>query len=249
MFRSTIPLCSGSRRGSTTISQPSSPRNSANCRDSAGGRPKPAELPDPALVVPDQLPRDPAELLQQPPRAQHQVLRMPGRDHQPEHPPRVPRRHHQHRRHLIARGDRPVAQRDLRRREPEIVLRPLPRLIRRPARRILRQVQRPQLRDPLPQHRDRPLPADPLRDHRRRHRRAQRQLLPDRRLGLIDDRARSAHAGTAAPHQPAARSCTVFFETPSFRAIALIGSPSDLCRRRISAHSSKVITDPFCHAR
>ena len=33
------------------------------------------------------------------------------------------------------------------------------------------------------------------------------------------------------------------------RAIALIPSPSDRCRRRISAHSSKVITDPFCHAR
>ena len=41
---------------------------------------------------------------------------------------------------------------------------------------------------------------------------------------------------------------TVFFETPSFRAIALIPRPSDRCSRRISAHSSKVFTDPFCHA-
>lgn len=47
MFRSTIPLCSGSRRGSTTTSQPSSPRSSANCRDSAGGRPNPRNFPTP----------------------------------------------------------------------------------------------------------------------------------------------------------------------------------------------------------
>ena len=153
------------------------------------GRQAPAPvLSDPALVIPDQLPRHSAQLLQQPPRAQYQVLGMPGRDHQPEHPPRVPRRHHQHRRHLLARGDRPVPQRQLHGREPEIVLHPLTRLIRRPPRRILRQVQRPQLRDPLPQHRDRPSPADPLRDHRRRHRRAQRQLIPDRGLGGIGDR-------------------------------------------------------------
>ncbi len=42
---------------------------------------------------------------------------------------------------------------------------------------------------------------------------------------------------------------TVFLETPSFRAIALLPRLSDRRRRRISAHSSKEITDPFCHAR
>ena len=42
---------------------------------------------------------------------------------------------------------------------------------------------------------------------------------------------------------------TVFFEIPFIRAIALIGNPSDRCSRRISAQLSKVITDPFCHAR
>ena len=114
---------------------------------------------------------------------------MPGRDHQPEHPPRVPRRHHQHRRNLLARGDRPVPHRDGGGREPEIILGPPARLIRRPARGVLRQVSRPQARNLLPQHRDRPVPADPLRDHRRRHRRVQLELLPDRRPGLIGDRA------------------------------------------------------------
>lgn len=42
---------------------------------------------------------------------------------------------------------------------------------------------------------------------------------------------------------------TVFLATPVFRAIALIPRPSDRRSRRISAHSSKVITHPFCHAR
>jgi hypothetical protein len=152
-------------------------------------RPSPPELPDPALVVPHQLPRDPTELPEQLPCPEHQVLGMPGRDHQPEHPPRVPRRHHQHRRHVSPRGDLPVPGRDLRGREPEVVLHPLARRIRRPRYRVFRQVKRAKLRDLLPQHRDRPLPADPLRDHRRRHRRAQRQQLPDRRLSHVRDRA------------------------------------------------------------
>ena len=85
-------------------------------------------------------------------------------------------------------------------------------------------------RDPVPEHRDRPLPADPLRDHRRRHRRPRLQQLPDPRLDLVHHRPRG-HAHTAADRPQRNAACTVFLEHPIARAIALIGIPSARCNR------------------
>lgn len=49
---------------------------------------------DAGLVVPDQPPRHPAELLHQLPRAQQQVLGLPRRDHPSRHEPRICCRDH-----------------------------------------------------------------------------------------------------------------------------------------------------------
>ena len=65
---------------------------------------------------------------------------------------------------------------------------------------------------------DRPVPADPLRDHRRRHRRIRRQQLPELRLdpSTTDPGRRSYFGGPSL----AIAARTVFLDTPSPRAIA-----------------------------
>ena len=81
----------------------------------------------------------------------------------------------------------------------------------RPRRRIRRQVRRPQLRDPPASVRIRIRPPDPLRDHRRRHRRERPQQLPDPRLEPIRHRPRRARAYRGGPSDRSAAR-TVFRE-------------------------------------
>jgi len=74
------------------------------------------------------------------------------------------------------------------RREPQIALSDLPRDITRPRRRIGRHIRRPQLSHPARQRADRTGPPDPLRDHRRRHRRERPQQLTNPRLNRVHSR-------------------------------------------------------------
>ena len=98
-------------------------------------------------------------------------------------------------------------------------------------------------------HPDRAGPADPLRDHRRRHRRTRLQQLPDPRLDLVHDRPRRRPLDTSAARRDANAARTVFLEHPITRAITLIGIPSARCNRRISAQSSTLNTPSSSLAR
>ena len=135
-------------------------------------------------------------------------------------------------------GRLPEPQRHVRRREPQITLRRLPRLILGALRRIRRQEQRPQHPHPFLEHRHRPGPADPLRDHRRRHRRPRLQQLPDPRLDLVHDRTLRRPLILRRRLAPPTPDAPCSGPTPSCRAIARIGIPSARCSRRISAQSS-----------
>jgi hypothetical protein len=149
----------------------------------------------------------------------------------------MPGHHHQHRRP----PGLPETQRHVDRRKPQITLRQPTRRVAGPRGRIRRDEQRPQPRNPRPQNATRSGPADPLADHRRRHRRKLRQQLPDRRLdtSTADGRGgREYFGGSAAAN---ARH-TAFRDTPNRLQIALIGIPSARCNRRISAPSSTAST-------
>ena len=97
---------------------------------------------------------------------------------------------------------------------------------------------------PALQHRQRPLPADPLRDHRRRHVRPGRQQLPDPRLSRIGDRPlrrplvpRRPIRGQRPPHRVPAH--------PQLAGNRPHRHPSARCNRRISAQSSTLITPHY----
>ncbi len=170
-------------------------RQGAAERLALGGQFGPARPPpaDRALPVPHQHPRHSTQALDQLPPPGEQILRMPRRDQHPRQPPRVPGHHRQHRQ-LRRAADLPGPHRHPDRREPQVTLRDLPGHIAGPARRIRRQVDRPQLPDPVLQHRQPSVPPDPLGDHRRRHPRIRRQQLADPRLSRIHDRPpRLAH--------------------------------------------------------
>ena len=91
-------------------------------------------------------------------------------------------------------GDHPqlvglaMTERDLHGGLPQIELGELPREIDGSLARIGRHEQRAQLGHPITQHPDRVRPADPLGDHRRRHRRELAQQLEHLRLDGVDDR-------------------------------------------------------------
>ena len=120
-----------------------------------------------------------------------------------------------------------------------------PGTIARALTRIRRHEQRAQLRHPIAQDRDPTLPADPLRDHRRRHR---RELAPTTRG------SRGSTASTAEPvRRPLIARRLIATQRVAHRvprrpradaAIALMLNPSARCSRRISAQSSTSIT-PF----
>jgi hypothetical protein len=112
-----------------------------------------------------------------------------GRDQHRRQPPGVAADHRQHRQPRRP-ALLPEPDRNGDRREPEIALSQLARIVGRPARRVRRQVSRPQLPHPVLQNGQPPLPPDPLRDHRRRHRRIRLQKLPDPRLERIHRRPR-----------------------------------------------------------
>ena len=141
-----------------------------------------------------------------------------------------------------------MPQRDRCGREPEIILGPPARLIRRPARGVLRQVSG---RSPATFSRSTVIDrSQPIRSAIT----VAGIVGPSFSCSRIAGSASSAIEPFGARRYRGASSArsalrTVFFEIPSFRAIALIGRSSVRCRRRISAHSSKLITDPFCHAR
>ena len=87
-------------------------------------------------------------------------------------------------------------------------------------------------------------PADPLRDHRRRHVRPLRQQLPDPRISRISDRPLRPALILRRPLRSRGPP-TVFRPIPSLRAIARTGMPSARCSRRISAQSSTLITPHY----
>ena len=86
------------------------------------------------------------------------------------------------------------------------------------------------------------VPADPLGDHRRRHRRIRLQQLPDPRLDRVHDRPRRRPLDTSAARPRPTPPAPCSSRHPSTRAIALIGIPSARCSRRISAQSSTINT-------
>lgn len=123
--------------------------------------------PDARLVVPDQPTRDRAQLgREQQPRPRQQVSGRPGRDHRRGDELRERRHHHQNRQH----HPRPVSDRDPRLGKPQVALSLITSVVDDPVSRISRSVVRADRRDILPEPRRRPRPADPLRQHLRRHR-------------------------------------------------------------------------------
>jgi hypothetical protein len=141
--------------------------------------------PDRGLVVPDQRPRDRAPPAEQLPVPSEQVRALPRRDHPRGQHPRIARDHHQHRRRPGLSG----AEGHRGRREPQIALRELARPVLGSRHGVGRRIVRAQLPDPVLEHRQRPAPADPLRDYRRRHRRPLFEQLPNQWFDLVDDRA------------------------------------------------------------
>ena len=142
-----------------------------------------------ALPVPHQHPRHRAQLGDQPPPAGIQILRAPRRHQHRGGEPGVAAHHGQHRQQLCRPGlAEPDRHLDVG--KPKVALRYLPGSIRRPARGVRRQIHRPQLRHPATQRTNRIRPADPLRDHRRRHPRKRLEQFPDPRLEPVDHRTR-----------------------------------------------------------
>ena len=142
---------------------------------------------DRALTVPDQHPRHRTQGLDQLPPARIQILGSAAGDQHPRRPTGIPRHHRQHRQ-LLSRPVMTETHRHHDVREPEIALGDLAPLIHRAPRRVRRQIIRPQHRHPTRQRADRIPPVDPLRDHRRRHRRHRPQQLPNPRLIPIHHR-------------------------------------------------------------
>ena len=143
-------------------------------------------LADRPLLIPDHHPGNSPELaddLQVP--AQH-VVRLAGGDHPAAQELREPQRTDYHPQLLRLA----VTDRDQHVGLPQVELGQLAGAITGPLTRIGRHEQRAQLGDPVPQHRHPMRPPDPIRDHRRRHRRKLPQQPKDLRLHGVDDRTR-----------------------------------------------------------
>src|SRR5699024_1673519 len=94
------------------------------------------------------------------------------------------------------------------------------------------------------EHGHRVRPGDPLGDHRGRHRRILRQQLADLRFenaSASDPFGARLYFGGS---DEANAERTAFLAIPSLLEISLIGTPSLLCSRPISAHCSTAITLP-----
>ncbi len=142
-------------------------------------------LADAGLVVPDQYLGHRPPLGQQLPVPGDQVSGLPGGQHPGGDHPRVAADHDQHRR----AGDLAVADRDVHRWEPQVALRQLAGQVGRAAGGVRRQVGGPQLAHPFLENGYPALPADPLGDHRGRHRRRGLEELTNLRLEGVDRRA------------------------------------------------------------
>jgi hypothetical protein len=137
---------------------------------------QPVTTPDPGLVVPDQPPRDRADLTgQQRPHPRQQVRRPARGNHHRGDELGERGHHHQHRQ----QHRRPVIDRDPRLGEPQIALDLLTRVIHDPIGRIGRRIVGADPRHVLPEPGRRPRPAHPLGQHRRRHRRRHLQQPTD----------------------------------------------------------------------
>jgi hypothetical protein len=147
----------------------------------------PAALADRAFPIPHQHPRHRPKPGEELPPTGEQVLRR-SRGQQPRtQPAGIAGHHDQHRQPRRRAGlAEPDRQRDGW--EPQITLGHLPSRIQGARGRVRRQIHRPQLPDPILEHRQRPGPADPLGDHRGRHRRPRLEQLSDARLDRIHDR-------------------------------------------------------------
>src|SRR5579884_2953624 len=146
-----------------------------------------APLADAAFLVPHRAARHRAELLEHAQHPRQHVMARAGRDH----PAAVEVREAGRGRHDPELVGLAEPEWDLHIGLPQIPLRELTRRVRRALTRIRRHEQRPQLTDPVAQDRDPPIPADPFRDHRRRHRRELAQQLADLRLDRVHRRSRT----------------------------------------------------------
>ena len=175
------------------------------------------------------------------PRPQQQILGLAGRQHPPGDEPRVRRDDHQHRQQRASTrpraGSASAGTTD--RTAPH---RPAARPAGPPDRSAML---RPQPADVVPEPRDRPGPADPLRDHRRRHVRMLRQQRPHPRLERRERRRHRPAARTSAARSEATARSTVARPIPRSRATCRRGTPS-ATSRRINAQSSTEITHPIC---
>jgi hypothetical protein len=129
-------------------------------------------LPDTGLVVPDRHFRHRIPAGQQLPVTVDQIARHPARQHPRGDDPRIARDHHQHR----WPPGLAIAERDVEGWEPQVALSQLAGLIGGARDRIDGEV-------------GGPFPADPLRDHCRRHRRGLFQQLTDLRFDRVYRRA------------------------------------------------------------
>lgn len=147
----------------------------------------------------------------------------PGGQHPRGDPPRVAGDHDQHRRP----PDLAEAQRDVRGREPQVALADLARLIDGPRGRIRGPTGRPQIPDPVLEHGQAAVPADPLRDHRRRHLRhcSSSSRICGSTASTIEPFGARWYFGGASSGI-ALR--TVFLEVPNFLAMARTGICSAL---------------------
>ena len=127
------------------------------------------------------------------------------------------------------------------RREPQVALRRVTRRPHQPISRIRTAMLRSQTGHVLTEPRRRPRPADPLREHRRRH---LRELGQQRPHPLLERRERRRLAGARSyfgGSVDATALATVLREIPNRSAIRVFGTPS-AANLRINAQSSKVIT-------
>ncbi len=144
--------------------------------------------PDPAdaaLLIPHRLAGHRSELGDDRQHPRQHVVGSAGRDHQPtDQPGESGDSHHRPQLGRLSEPDR-----DQNIGLPKVELGQLPGLIARPLRRVGRSIERTQLRHPIPQHRNPPIPADPFGDHRGRHLREVGEQLTDLGFERIDDRA------------------------------------------------------------
>ena len=141
------------------------------------------------------------EAADQLPRPQQQILGLASRDHPGRDEPRMRGNDHQHRQ----QHGRAILERDPLGREPQITLGRVTLGLHQPIRRINQTMLRPQPPDIVTEPRDRPLPLDPLREHRRRHLRQQRaRTLASNSENDVCCGARSylAHAATPTHDRP-----------------------------------------------